>query len=82
MAKALRILLLLTASVLVCSFAVETAVTLILGEQVRFPRHVVGAPFGVRINEPDAHYSHRSPDVSIDFRINARGLRAESIKIL
>ena len=55
----------------------EVGVLVLLGEQVRFPRHVVGAPFGVRINEPNARYQHRSADVRVDFRINARGMRAD-----
>jgi hypothetical protein len=44
---------------------------------VRFPRHVVDGGFGLRVNEPGARYTHRSPDVTIPFRINARGLRAD-----
>lgn len=55
----------------------ELVVVLVLGEQVKFPRHVVGADFGVRINQPGARYRHKSPDVSVEFRINSRGLRAD-----
>ena len=50
MTRAWRTSLLLLVSVLFCAFALEFGVLLIFGEQVRFPRHVVGAPFGVRIN--------------------------------
>lgn len=53
----------------------EIGVLVAKGPQVRFPRRVVGAPFGVRINEPNARYWHRSPDVEVEFRINAQGLR-------
>jgi hypothetical protein len=57
--------------------ALEASVLLLLGEQPRFPRRVVGAPFGVRINEPRARYRHVSADVDVAFRINARGMRAD-----
>jgi lysophospholipase L1-like esterase len=55
----------------------EVGVLVIFGEQVKFPRHVVGAPFGIRINEPGAVYRHKSPDVNVWFRINAEGMRAD-----
>ena len=55
----------------------EGGVLLVLGEQVRFPRHVVGAPFGLRINEPGAVYRHKSPDVEVWFRINRQGMRSD-----
>ena len=55
----------------------ETGVLLVLGEQVRFPRHVVGASFGLRINEPGAVYRHKSPDVEVWFRINRQGMRSD-----
>lgn len=77
MRSASRILLLLTASVVVCAVFLELAVLALFGEQVRFPRRVVGAPFGLRINEPGARYRHESPDVSVEFRINSAGLRAD-----
>jgi len=53
----------------------EVGVLLAVGEQPKFPRHVVGAEFGVRVNEPDAHYRHKSPDGTWWFEINSRGLR-------
>jgi hypothetical protein len=70
------------AALLVASFAVagllaEAGVRLAFGPQVKFPRHVVGAPWGVRTNEPGAVYRHRSADVDVGFRINAQGLRAD-----
>jgi hypothetical protein len=55
----------------------EIGVLALFGEQVKFPRHVVGAPFGVRINEPGAVYRHKSPDVNVWFRINGQGMRAD-----
>ncbi len=54
----------------------EGLVLLLLGEQVKFPRHVVGAPFGLRVNQPNAGYRHKSPDVDVWFRINSQGMRA------
>lgn len=62
---------------LASALLLEGAVLLLLGEQPRFPRHVVGASFGLRINQPGARYSHHSADVDVEFRINRRGLRAE-----
>ncbi len=55
----------------------ELGVLALFGEQVKFPRHVVGAPFGVRINEPGAVYRHKSADVNVWFRINGEGMRAD-----
>ena len=67
--------LLLAITLVVCLAALEIGVLLALGEQAKFPSRVVGAPFGVRINEPGAHYRHKSADVEVWFRINSRGLR-------
>jgi len=55
----------------------EVGVVLILGEQIKFPRRVVGAPFGVRINQPNAFYRHKWPDGTVYFRINGQGMRAD-----
>jgi hypothetical protein len=55
----------------------ELAVVLVLGEQVKFPRHVVGTDYGLRVNEPGAVYRHKSADVEVWFQINSRGLRAD-----
>jgi lysophospholipase L1-like esterase len=55
----------------------ELGVILTVGEQVKFPRRVVGSDFGLRINEPNTHYRHKSADVTVWFRINSRGLRAD-----
>lgn len=61
----------------ICAVLLEVGVLALRGEQPRFPRRVVGAPFGVRINEPNALYRHRSADVEVWFRINGQGLRAD-----
>jgi lysophospholipase L1-like esterase len=55
----------------------EVGVRVFVGEQPKFPRRVVGAPFGLRINEPNARYRHASADVDVEFRINGQGLRAD-----
>jgi lysophospholipase L1-like esterase len=55
----------------------EAAVLLLFGEQPKFPRRVVGAPWGLRYNEPGADYRHKSADGSFRFRINAQGMRAD-----
>jgi lysophospholipase L1-like esterase len=65
------------AGLIVSALLTEGAVLLLLGEQSRFPRHVVGADFGVRINQPEARYRHASAEVDVEFRINSRGLRAD-----
>jgi hypothetical protein len=65
------------AGALFAAVALEAAVLLLVGEQPRFPRHVVGSRFGLRINEPGARYRHRSADVDVEFRINRQGMRAD-----
>jgi len=55
----------------------EIGVVALMGEQPKFPRHVVGADFGVRINQPGARYRHKSADVEVQFRINGQGMRAD-----
>jgi len=62
--------------VLVSSLLIEGLVLALLGEQVKFPRHVVEAPWGLRYNEPSASYRHKSADVNVWFRINEQGMRA------
>lgn len=42
-----------------------------------FPRYVTAAPFGIRVNEPNRHYWHTSPDVSLEIRTNSRGVRSD-----
>lgn len=55
----------------------EGGVLLVFGEQPKFPRHVVGADFGIRTNLPNASYRHKSADVNIRFEINSQGMRAD-----
>ena len=55
----------------------ELGVLLLIGEQPKFPRHVVGAEFGVRVNQPNATYRHKSADGTWWFTINSKGLRAD-----
>jgi len=64
-------------SLVIGALVLEIGVLLIFGEQPKFPRRVVGAPFGLRINEPNAVYRHKSADVTIWFRINSQGMRAD-----
>ena len=54
---------------------VEALVLIGLGEQVKFPRHVVEAPWGLRYNDPGARYRHKSADGSWSFHINRQGMR-------
>ena len=54
---------------------VEGAVLLLFGEQVKFPRHVVEAPWGLRYNDPGSEYRHKSADGTWWFRINEQGMR-------
>lgn len=68
--------LLITSSLLTCLLC-EFLVRVTVGQQPKFPRRVVEGPFGLRINEPGAVYRHQSADVSIWFRINSKGLRAD-----
>ncbi|MCC6669935.1 MAG: hypothetical protein IT458_02655 [Planctomycetes bacterium] len=68
---------LLAASMLVALLVLELGVDLAIGEQVKFPRNVVGAPWGLRYNLPDSTYRHKSADVTVWFRINGQGMRAD-----
>lgn len=54
---------------------VETLVLLFYGEQPKFPRHVVEAPWGLRYNDPGSKYRHKSADGTWWFRINRQGMR-------
>jgi len=55
----------------------ELVVLLSVGEQPKFPRRVVEAPWGLRYNEPGSQYRHKSADVTVYFRINNQGMRAD-----
>jgi hypothetical protein len=61
----------------VAGLVTEGLVLLTFGEQVKFPRRVVGAPWGLRYNEPGVSYRHKSPDGAWQFRINGQGMRAD-----
>jgi lysophospholipase L1-like esterase len=75
--KLAKRLAVLAAAMLLAGLLAEGLVLLILGEQVKFPRHVVAAPFGLRINQPNSTYRHKSPDIEVWFRINSQGMRAD-----
>ena len=72
-----RRLLALFVGLLVASLLFEVIVLLAFGEQPKFPRRVIEAPWGLRYNEPHAHYRHKSADVNVRFRINGQGMRAD-----
>lgn len=59
------------------ALACELLVRLFVGEQPKFPRHVVEAPWGLRYNQPGARYRHKSADVEVWFEINAGGMRSD-----
>ncbi|MHA7836086.1 MAG: SGNH/GDSL hydrolase family protein [bacterium] len=69
--------LLLGGSLALSALLLELGVLALVGEQPKFPRHVVGTDFGVRVNEPGARYRHKSADGTFWFEINSRGLRAD-----
>jgi hypothetical protein len=61
----------------VAGVLLEVLVVLIKGEQPKFPRRVVAAPWGLRYNQPGAEYRHKSADGTFYFRINRQGMRAD-----
>ena len=75
--RSLSNLLLLCISLLLCSLVLEGLVVLVFGEQPKFPRRVISSTFGVRINEPNSTYRHKSSDTTIWFKINGQGMRAD-----
>lgn len=70
-------LLLLAVSCLLAFALAEIVVLIVFGEQPKFPRHVVEAPWKLRYNQPLARYRQKSADVTVSFRINAQGMRAD-----
>jgi hypothetical protein len=72
--------------VLVASVGVVTYL-LLFGElfvrvaepQSLMPRYVTGTAWGVRGNIPGARYRHRTPEVDVEYRINAQGMRADRV---
>jgi lysophospholipase L1-like esterase len=74
-----RALLTLAAACIgICAAALmaELLVLSVVGEQGKFPRRVVAAPWGLRYNEPGAAYRHKSGDGTWQFKINGQGMRA------
>jgi len=49
----------------------------VLCPQPLMPRYVTGTPWGVRGNIPHAHYWHHTPEVTVEYRINGQGMRAD-----
>jgi hypothetical protein len=41
------------------------------------PRYVIAGPNGIRVNEPNMTYYHRSADYHIQIHINAQGMRSD-----
>jgi hypothetical protein len=67
----------LCSGVLVSLMLAEGLVLLVMGEQPKFPRHVVQAPWGLRYNDPGSSYRHKSADMTTYFRINHQGMRSD-----
>lgn len=49
----------------------------VFSPQPVMPRYVMATPWGVRANIPHAHYWHHTPEVTVEYRINGQGLRAD-----
>jgi hypothetical protein len=49
----------------------------LLCPQPLIPRYVTGTPWGVRGNIPNARYWHHTKEVTVQYRINGQGLRAD-----
>lgn len=64
-------------ALVVAGLLAEGLVVIAADPQVRFPRRVVEAPWGLRYNEPGTTYTHRSADGEWEFRINRQGMRAD-----
>ncbi len=69
-------LLLLEFSLIFALLVGEVAVRLV-APQVLFPRYVTGSPLGIRVPVPNARYTHTSPEMSVEFRLNAMGIRSD-----
>jgi lysophospholipase L1-like esterase len=65
------------AGLLVGCLLSELLVLTIAGEQPKFPRHVVRAPWGLRYNDPGSSYRHKSADITTYFSINREGMRSD-----
>lgn len=51
----------------------------LLAPQAIMPRYITGTDYGVRGNIPGAVYRHETPDVSVEYRINAQGMRDDRV---
>ena len=40
------------------------------------PRYIVATDYGIRGNQPNAEYKHKTADYTIDFKINSKGVRS------
>lgn len=40
------------------------------------PRYVQAGDFGIRVNMPNQVYTHKTPDYTVEFRTNSKGMRA------
>ncbi|MDG5466846.1 hypothetical protein P9J64_00765 [Deltaproteobacteria bacterium IMCC39524] len=49
----------------------------IMAPQPLMPRYVTGSADGVRANIPNVTYHHKTPEVDVEIRINAQGIRAD-----
>jgi hypothetical protein len=49
----------------------------LLSPQPLIPRYITGTDWGVRGNIPHARYRHKTPEVSVEYRINGQGMRAD-----
>ena len=47
----------------------------LLAPQAIMPRYITGTDYGIRGNIPGAVYTHSTPDVSVEYRINRQGMR-------
>src|SRR4051794_17076478 len=59
------------------SFVFAECFLRILDPQPILPRYVTGTAWGVRGNIPNARYWHRTAEVTVEYRINAQGMRAD-----
>ena len=69
-------MLALSIGVMIACAGLELLVIVAFGEQVKYPRHVVEADWGIRQNHPGSQYRHKSSLVTAYFRINNQGMRA------
>jgi len=51
----------------------------LLAPQAIMPRYITGTDYGIRGNVPGAVYAHSTPDVNVEYRINAQGMRDDRL---